>query len=53
MAADRRGQLVRIARKMSDQDAREFLSTQKIATVATVDANRWPYGIPLTYVYHR
>lgn len=43
--------MVRSARKMSDENAREFLKTQKIASVATVDANGWPYVIPLTYIY--
>ncbi|HYT18950.1 MAG TPA: pyridoxamine 5'-phosphate oxidase family protein [Candidatus Polarisedimenticolia bacterium] len=36
---------------MSDEDARAFLKTQKIASAATVDANGWPYVIPLTYIY--
>jgi uncharacterized protein len=50
-AKDLRGEMVRTGRKMSDEDARAFLKTQKIASVATVDANGWPYVIPLTYIY--
>lgn len=51
MTEDLRGRMVRIGRKMSDQDPREFLSAQKIATAATVDANNWPYATSLTYIY--
>lgn len=51
MAEDLRGHMVRIGRQMSDPDARAFLAAQKIATVATIDANGWPYAIPLTYIY--
>lgn len=49
--SDLRGQMVRVGRKMSDQEARDFLGSQKIASVATVDGNGWPYVIPLTYIY--
>jgi uncharacterized protein len=48
---DLRGQMIRIGRKMSDEEARQFLLTHKIASVATVDSNGWPYVVPLTYVY--
>ncbi len=48
---DLRGQMIRGSRKMSDEDARAFLKAQKIASVATVDQNGWPYVIPLTYIY--
>lgn len=43
--------MVRAARKMSDEETRAFLKNQKIASVATVDANGWPYVVPLTYIY--
>jgi nitroimidazol reductase NimA-like FMN-containing flavoprotein (pyridoxamine 5'-phosphate oxidase superfamily) len=36
---------------MSAEDARDFLKGEKIAYVGTVDANGWPYVIPLTYIY--
>jgi nitroimidazol reductase NimA-like FMN-containing flavoprotein (pyridoxamine 5'-phosphate oxidase superfamily) len=48
---DLRGEMIRVRRKMSDEDAREFLKGEKIAYVGTVDANGWPYVIPLTYIY--
>jgi nitroimidazol reductase NimA-like FMN-containing flavoprotein (pyridoxamine 5'-phosphate oxidase superfamily) len=48
---DLRGAMIRVRRKMSDENARFFLKLHKIAYVATVDANGWPYVIPLTYIY--
>jgi len=51
LVKDLRGEMIRIRRKMSDEDARSFLRNGKIAYVGTVDANSWPYVIPLTYVY--
>ncbi len=36
---------------MPDDDARAFLRTQKVAHVGTVDANGWPYVVPLIYIY--
>jgi nitroimidazol reductase NimA-like FMN-containing flavoprotein (pyridoxamine 5'-phosphate oxidase superfamily) len=48
---DLRGEMIRARRKMSDADARAFLRGQKIAHVGTVDANGWPYVVPLAYVY--
>jgi nitroimidazol reductase NimA-like FMN-containing flavoprotein (pyridoxamine 5'-phosphate oxidase superfamily) len=48
---DRRGQMHRVNRMMSDADARRFLRAQKVAHVATVDSAGWPYVIPLIYVY--
>lgn len=48
---DRRGQMHRAARAMSDADARAFLVGQKVAHVGTVDAHGWPYVIPLIYIY--
>lgn len=47
----RRGQMYRVKRQMSDADAREFLRRQKIASVGTVDADGWPYVVPLVYIY--
>jgi nitroimidazol reductase NimA-like FMN-containing flavoprotein (pyridoxamine 5'-phosphate oxidase superfamily) len=56
-----RGELMNVAtgvrgemhrqRLMSDEEARAFLRTQKIAHVATVDGDGWPYVIPLIYIY--
>jgi hypothetical protein len=40
---DRRGQLHRVNRMMSEDDARRFLGMQKVAHVATVDSAGWPY----------
>jgi nitroimidazol reductase NimA-like FMN-containing flavoprotein (pyridoxamine 5'-phosphate oxidase superfamily) len=48
---DLRGEMIRARRKMADEEAREFLRAQKIAHVGTVDANGWPYVVPLAYVY--
>jgi nitroimidazol reductase NimA-like FMN-containing flavoprotein (pyridoxamine 5'-phosphate oxidase superfamily) len=48
---DLRGAIVRARRQMSDSEAREFLTSQKIAHLGTVDANGWPYVVPLTYIY--
>jgi nitroimidazol reductase NimA-like FMN-containing flavoprotein (pyridoxamine 5'-phosphate oxidase superfamily) len=48
---DRRGHMHRIKRQMSDDDARAFLRTQKVAHVGTVDGAGWPYVIPLIYIY--
>src|SRR5690242_5139497 len=50
-AKDLRGEMIRAARKMTDEDTRAFLRGQKIAHVGTVDANGWPYVVPLAYVY--
>lgn len=48
---DLRGRMIRARRQMSDADSRTFLREQKIAHIGTVDANGWPYVIPLTYIY--
>lgn len=48
---DPRGRMHRIKRLMTDDDAREFLRTQKVAHVGTVDENGWPYVVPLIYIY--
>jgi uncharacterized protein len=49
--ADMRGQMFRAKRRMPDAGAREFLRQQMTAHVGTVDANGWPYVVPLVYVY--
>lgn len=36
---------------MSDEDTRTFLKSQRVAHVGVVDAEGWPYVIPLVYVY--
>ncbi len=43
--------MIRSARQMSDADSRTFLREQKIAHFGTVDANGWPYVLPLAYIY--
>jgi uncharacterized protein len=48
---DRRGHLHRSNRLMPDHEARTFLRTQKVAHVATVGPDGWPYVIPLIYIY--
>lgn len=50
-ALDARGRMHRSKRQMSDEDARAFLKTQKVAHVGTVDAAGWPYVVPLIYIY--
>ena len=50
-AADLRGQMYRAKRMMPDEEAKAFLRTHKVAHVGTVDANGWPYVIPLIYIY--
>jgi uncharacterized protein len=50
-APDLRGQMFRAQRQMSSADARQFLSQQKIANIGTVDANGWPYVVPLAFIY--
>lgn len=49
--SDPRGHMHRSKRLMPDDDARAFLRTQKVAHVGTVDANGWPYVVPLIYIY--
>ncbi|HEY8448872.1 MAG TPA: pyridoxamine 5'-phosphate oxidase family protein [Bacillota bacterium] len=46
-----RGHVRRADRLMPDEEARSFLRQQAVAHVATVDAEGWPYVIPLVYVY--
>jgi nitroimidazol reductase NimA-like FMN-containing flavoprotein (pyridoxamine 5'-phosphate oxidase superfamily) len=48
---DLRGKMIRARRRMIDDDTRSFLKSQKVAFVGTVDANGWPYVVPLTYIY--
>ncbi len=50
-ATDLRGQMFRSKRGMSEEETREFLRDQKTAHVGTVDANGWPYVVPLVYIY--
>ena len=46
-----RGQVQRSDRLMPDEAAREFLKRCKVAHVATINTDGWPYVIPLAYVY--
>lgn len=46
-----RGQMFRSNRQMPDQPAREFLAAQKTIHVGTVDAEGWPYVVPLAFIY--
>jgi len=46
-----RGRMFRSKRQMPDAEARDFLRRQMSAHVGTVDANGWPYVVPLVYVY--
>lgn len=48
---DLRGAMVRAKRQMPEAETRAWLQTQRIAHVGTVDGNRWPYVVPLAYVY--
>ena len=48
---DLRGQMFRAKRKMAHAEAQEFLRQQAAAHVGTVDANGWPYVVPLVYIY--
>jgi nitroimidazol reductase NimA-like FMN-containing flavoprotein (pyridoxamine 5'-phosphate oxidase superfamily) len=50
---DLRGQMFRVQRQMSPDDARAFLAEQKIANIGTVDADGWPYVVPLAFIYER
>lgn len=50
-AVDPRGHMHRLKRQMADDDARAFLRAQKVAHVGTVDAEGWPYVVPLIYIY--
>lgn len=43
--------MIRAARQMPDAEARTFLASQRIAHVGTLDANHWPYVVPLAYIY--
>lgn len=48
---DMRGQMYRAKRLMAEAEVQNFLRTHKVAHVGTVDAQGWPYVIPLVYVY--
>jgi uncharacterized protein len=50
-SSELRGQMHRHQRLMPDADAKSFLRTQKVAHVATVGGDGWPYVIPLIYIY--
>jgi uncharacterized protein len=50
-ALDLRGRMFRAKRQMPDGEARDFLTRQRTAHVGTVDANGWPYVVPLVYIY--
>jgi len=50
-AIDLRGRMFRSQRLMSEEEAREFLRSHKVAHVGTVDGQGWPYVVPLVYVY--
>lgn len=47
----RRGEMIRRNRQLPDAEAREFLRSQRVAHVGTVDADGWPYVIPLVFIY--
>lgn len=49
--ADMRGQMHRSKRLMTQDEARDFLRAHKVAHVGTVDAQGWPYVVPLVYIY--
>ncbi|MGH9412208.1 MAG: pyridoxamine 5'-phosphate oxidase family protein [Terriglobales bacterium] len=46
-----RGRMHRSQRQMPDEEARTFLRGQRIAHAGTVDAEGWPYVVPLVYIY--
>jgi hypothetical protein len=50
-AVDLRGQMFRSKRQMPDAQAHDFLRGRMTAHVGTVDANGWPYVVPLVYAY--
>jgi uncharacterized protein len=52
-AVDLRGQMFRSKRQMPDAEAQDFLRGRMTAHVGTVDANGWPYVVPLVYVYEQ
>lgn len=49
--ADLRGHMFRAKRQMPEDEAQQFLRKQMTAHVGTVDANGWPYVVPLVYIY--
>ena len=48
---DLRGRMYHERRLMQPAETTEFLRRQKVANVGTVDANGWPYVVPLVYIY--
>ena len=51
VTVDLRGRILREKRLMAQAETEEFLRRQKIAHVGSVDANGWPYVVPLVYIY--
>jgi nitroimidazol reductase NimA-like FMN-containing flavoprotein (pyridoxamine 5'-phosphate oxidase superfamily) len=50
-AVDLRGKMHRAKRLMPEEQVKDFLRRQKVAHLATVDAQGWPYVTPLVYIY--
>lgn len=51
LKVDLRGRIHREKRLMEPAETAEFLRRQKIAHVGSVDADGWPYVVPLVYIY--
>ncbi len=51
MGPDLRGHMFRAKRQMPHHETQAFLRRQMTAHVGTVDANGWPYVVPLVYIY--
>jgi nitroimidazol reductase NimA-like FMN-containing flavoprotein (pyridoxamine 5'-phosphate oxidase superfamily) len=49
--SDLRGKMFRAKRQMTAAQTQDFLRSQMTAHVGTVDANGWPYVVPLVYIY--
>jgi uncharacterized protein len=43
--------MLRSQRQMQEDVARTYLGEQKIGYIATVDANGWPYVLPMSFIY--
>jgi uncharacterized protein len=48
---DLRGRMLRSQRQMPDDVAKRYLGEQKVGYIATVDANGWPYVLPMSFIY--
>ena len=48
---DFRGHMFRSKRQMPEEQTQHFLRQQMTAHVGSVDANGWPYVVPLVYIY--